>query len=46
MLECPKNLFSVFQSFKFFFEKWLQWDVANVERSKRVPDEAFGLKQL
>ena len=25
---------SVFQNFNFFFEKWLQWDVENVERNK------------
>ena len=25
---------SVFQNFKIFFEKWLQWDVANVDRNK------------
>ena len=25
---------SVFQNFNFFFEKWLQWDMANVDRNK------------
>ena len=34
MLERPKIFFPIFQNFNFFFEKWLQWDLANVERNK------------
>ena len=34
MSEQSKNFFFNFQNFKFFFEKWLQLDVANVDRNK------------
>ena len=29
-----KKKFPFFKFSKFFFEKWLQWDVANVDRNK------------
>ena len=34
MSERLKNIFLIFQIFKIFFEKWLQWDLANIERNK------------
>ena len=34
MSERPKKKFPFFKFSKFFFEKWLQWDVANVDKNK------------
>ena len=39
MSERSKKKFPFFKISKFFFEKWLQWDVANVERNKLMKFE-------
>ena len=39
MSEQSKKKFSIFQNFNFFFEKWLQWDMANVDRNKAMKFE-------
>ena len=39
MSERSKKKFPFFKISKFFFEKWLQWDVANVDRNKLMKFE-------
>ena len=39
MLKQLKNIFLIFQNFKIIFEKWLQWEVENVERNKAMKFE-------
>ena len=46
MSDLSKKIFSVFQNFKFFFEKWPQWDITNVERNKVMKNEiSLGILQ-
>ena len=39
MSERSKKKIPFFKISKFFFEKWLQWDVANVDRNKLMKFE-------
>ena len=39
MSERSKKKFPFFKISNFFFEKWLQWDVANVDRNKLMKFE-------
>ena len=46
MSERSRNIFSIFQNFKIFFEKWPQWDITNVERNKVMKNEiSLGILQ-
>ena len=38
-LKAGEKFFPFFRISKFFFEKWLQWDVARIERNKLMKFE-------